>query len=445
MRIKAIGLLLLTAFMLLSACNSQIDYSPSEDAPAISDINLTPTPPLVAAVPSPAPTPSLVAAEPTPNPYPVLPGKIAILTREPLSSDRAHIETPWIRELTNRYGDENILIRTWPWRYRHFTSAAPYTALANIANNPDIGILIISHTTYGADQIISRLRYQRDDIFIIYINDYPSDLWDFDISNPFQNIHSQAYANLILEFNVPEMIKLFPQTAYAMGATAMAYFYDSTLEWRWEDGELIKDEHVKSDRHILMRQLSEEIGLRFIEVDTYGEMQCGSSTAMYMGEVLPALVENYGPDIAFYGLCNWRVLWYAVRSLGTFYLPRYPEWFTPTPINIAHELSLVDWSMHYCDMYIITAITNALAELNQLGRVASLPMKPSSLFHLAAVEYGIRWMNGEALGDEIDEGALQQIMIDIICNHTGRTHGVTLTRDASNGNYIRVLMDYLIY
>jgi hypothetical protein len=124
----------------------------------------------------------------------------------------------------------------------------------------------------------------------------------------------------------------------------------------------------------------------------------------------------------------------------------YEKWFEPSPIDFAHELEIADRDTANVReiSYYIAEIKRVFEKTNQQGRLASMPISPQILFPLAAAEYGIKWMKGEASKDEIDLYILEQILINLISEYTGLQKRVTVTRCTESG-VILILPEYLIY
>jgi len=342
-------------------------------------------------------------------------GKIAIITH----SHIAQQQWSWVAEITGHFGPQNTIV--YPW-------AAEIAQLADeIIGNPDIQVLLINPAGPDADNIAAQIRDKRDDIFIIF---HDTDTWGAQPSAP-------ENANLFLRINEEEMVRAFPTKARELGASVIAYFYDTET---WCDLTIWEESHL----HTLMREASAEAGLLFVEIDILGAMQCGSSTHMYMSEAIPPLLEEHGPDIVFVGLCNWRT-WGWVNSSGAVYLPLLQTWFTPDPIDIAGEAAFIfDSNIHQVDgifnvPLIINDIRHHLNEAGQLGRAATFPMAPRILFALASIEYGMRWSHGE----DIDIVVLEQIMTDIITQFTGEHVDIGLIRESEG--YLLVSMGYLVF
>jgi len=353
--------------------------------------------------------------EPMPEPIIESVSKVAIIADEFWQRGQ---EYSLVAALSEKHGNQSIVIYTWP---THYNSAETIAIIDDIITAPEIKVLLINPAFYETDHLVSLLREQRDDIFII--------------SNTDLN------ANLILEVDADKMLRTFPRKAYELGAKTLVYFYDSSVAWVWGEEDIIKEEYVKSDQHIMTREKSEEIGLRFIDIDIAGAIQCGSSYAMFMAETLPLLIENYGNDIVFFNLDNERLFW-SWRGLNMIYLPTHsPWWFEPTPADIAKELLITDISTGPA---LIQEIRTTLEEQNRLGRIASFPVSSHLMLPITAVEYGMRWANGEVSTTGIDLEVLEQIMMDFIVTHSGETGAVILT-EYLYPNHILVYIDFIIY
>jgi len=393
-----------------------------------------------------------------------LPGKIAIITTEGAPALSYHtLGGNSLVELIERYGSDNIIIYAWPGRFGNSAKQIDETVemINEIANNPDIRVLIINPAFHGTDHIVKVLNEQRGDIFVIYLehrltSDY------VERNSPFQSntlLDAVSNANLILDFDSSAMAKGFAQKSLELGANTLVYFYDTSILWAWGEEDFEEsisrsvDEYERSYLHNLMKEKSEEIGLQFVEVDIAGAIQCGSSYHMFMSETIPQLIENYGTDIVLFGLDNERVFW-SWRTHGFIYIPMYPSWFELHPAHLAIELPLVDGSNYlhgavHGAANLVEEIRKDLDERGLLGRIASLPISPHLLFPLSAAEYSVRWMNGEVSKAGIDTYVLGQIMTEVIEEHTDLQHGVAITTLYEEGvtyeNFILVLPDYLIY
>jgi len=370
-----------------------------------------------------------------------MPGKIAIIAYEHNTALGPNHGENWVIELKEIHGHENIIIYTHPIS-RSFRAAEVEAMIDEIAQNPEIRMLIINPARSGADHIAGMLRQQRDDIFIVYIG-YEITVYS---ENPFQDnalSHAASNANLILNINTNEMARRVPANALELGADTLIFFYDSVT---WDD-----EEFVESFIHSMMRDKSAEIGLMFVEIDIEGYIQCGSSFHMFLERMIPLLIEEYGTNIVLYGLDNWRVLGEWLRE-GLFFLPMSTNLLELCPASLALELQLIDWSAHirlYDIPRLIDEIRRYIEERGLQGRIAVPPMSPRMLFPLAAVEYGIMWMQGGVQIEGIDIQVMEQIMADLIVMHTGLNKNITLSPLEENGviyeNYMLILADLLIY
>jgi len=359
------------------------------------------------------------------EPEPPATDKIAIITDE--WSAHSH----WVTEVANRHGHDNVIVYSWPrWRYG-FPCDEAIGTINEIAANPEISVLIINPDYRDINELVDILRQQRDDIFVAIVGQINEEI--------------ALQADLILEFDYDAMRRAFPENAHALGADTLVFFYDGFI-WDWDLDE--PWEYEETYWHSFMREASAAAGLAFVEYNIAGEIQCGSSYGMFMGETVPYLLEAHGQDIVLFGLCNERVFWSWLGG-GFIYLPLHTSWFQPDPIVIANELRVRDFfddgrSSDASIAELIELIEEALGEMGQRGRVASWPMHTQELFALAAADYGSRRAHGDASEDGIALGLLLMIMTDLIEEYTG-LQGQGVTMMLLEGNKVLVLPDYLIY
>ena len=431
-RISQILVLALIAFAgLLTACGND-NVLPAEQEPEYAMQVALPEPPI--------------------NILPVLPasGRITILT-EPLGWGGVGWESysaNWLREI---HGGEKIYHST---TWGGSRSSMELTA-ESIINDPEIRVVIINSARLGTNWFVSKIREQRSDIFIVYI-DYESDGYcDYPyISQTFSE--GVAMADLILNIDMFEMYRNLPLQAQLLGAETLVFFYISG----WDDDSSWAESWYYYDEREAMRVASAEIGLRFVEVARSPWcIGCNSDFFMYKQENIPMLIDRYGRDIAFVGLGGPRMFAKSVRE-GVIYLPSYERSF-PTSLALGmQEYALVSAGFITTNTeelsdknnlpFIIDEIRTALDEHGMLGRVSTWPVSASTLLTYAAVEYGIKWINGYAPQNEIDIEILQQIMVDFIAKYSGEYGlGVNLAERVHDGNvyanYVLVFMEFMIY
>jgi len=320
----------------------------------------------------------------------------------------------WQYELIYRYGIENLNFYSWPSSRSSNLEFYIEELVSTIVENPDIKVLLVDDLVDISPQIVDEIKSHRQDIFIISIC----------------SRSSLANADLTVTFDSGMFYDTFPAVALDFGATTLVYFYDSMV---WGEYEVYEESVI----HTNMRNKSLEIGLNFVEVDIYGAIQCGSSHAMFLAEVLPPLLESYGPDVVFFGLDNERMFWHFIVEQSFIYLPMYSSWFDANPINIAHELSWgQDTQIHgiYDIPYLIDYIKNAFGEY--VKRLAIYPVSYDFLIPVAVVEYGLTRSGG---------GNLQEIIESLIFEFSGVNHDIVLSFDDSgSGNQVLFFMDYMM-
>jgi len=351
------------------------------------------------------------------------PGRIAMITESRWGANEQYIAATGLVE---KHGSDKIIHINAPELFGRNRLEYAATIAEQIIQDSDIRVLIINPAENGADDLVSLVWAQRSDIFVIYIEDR------------YRESSDVSMADLVLGINMLEMNAAFPAQAQRLGAEAIIFF---AIDDCW-------DGICCSQARNIIRPKSEAIGLNFVEIFrcryTIG---CGSSLAMYMTETMPALIEKYGQNIAFAGLCDERFLW-SFPGNGTIYptsliVPPSPQFvaqglFVPR----LRDMALERFFDKNNTALIIAETRKALAERNLLGRISTWPVSANTMLTYAAVEYGIQWMNNEV--PQIDLAALEQIMVGFIAAYSGEEGlGVTLTRHSQN--HILVFMDFMTY
>jgi hypothetical protein len=165
----------------------------------------------------------------------------------------------------------------------------------------------------------------------------------------------------------------------------------------------------------------------------------------YILKDMPKMVEQYGKDTAFFATnCGLQIpLIKAVAENGAM----YPSPCDPSPYH-GYPLALGVMSNDYDGGrleldYVISESARMLKEHGVLGRFSNWPVPASMMFTHAAVEYAIKWLNGEVPKEGLDTAVLAQCMKDYA--------GVdAFLRDYDEGdghfpNWQFVLLDYMIY
>ena len=381
---------------------------------------------------------------------PQVPGRIAILT-EPFGWGGVGWEwfsANWLYEM---HGGE-MIVHDSRWGG---SRGSMYVAAEEIINDPEIKVIIINSAPRGVNYFISKIREQRSDIFIVYI-EYDSDNY---CDYPYISLNfseSVGMADLILNIDMFGMYRNLPIQAQALGADTLAFFYIDG----WDDNSDWAAHSYFYDERAIMREISEEIGLRFVEV-ARGPfcIQCGGSDYMYRRENVLPLIDSYGRDIVFVGLGGPRMLAMALLE-GIIYLPSYMRssparlvWdmreYVRVPAAFVNASNEELSNKNHLE-FIIYGLRYALDEHGMLGRVSTWPVSASTLLTYAAVEYGIKWMNGDVPQDGIDIELLQLIMTEFIAEYSGEYGlGVHLTQREREGivydNYVLVFMDFMTY
>jgi hypothetical protein len=128
-----------------------------------------------ASLPEPEPVPSPVYV---PSPAPMmepelesesdskekLSGKIAIVTNTVDGGDEEYRSAEHIQE---KYGKDYVIHRTWPVNFSA-EGEMMIQILQEIADDPDVKVLIINQAVMNTNAAVRRFRERRDDVFIVY-------------------------------------------------------------------------------------------------------------------------------------------------------------------------------------------------------------------------------------------------------------------------------------
>ncbi|MCL2108237.1 MAG: DUF3798 domain-containing protein [Oscillospiraceae bacterium] len=246
---------------------------------------------------------------------------------------------------------------------------------------------------------------------------------DLEVSENSELLEEAVYLTLVFDYE--KMAEILPVKAQELGADTIIYFRHETEP---------DSDYVETERHRIMREKCDEIGLLFVEQPFY-HPTCGSDYARFMGEEVSPIVEEYGTDSVIVGLDNWRVF-----SMRTIFVPTHQGWFE-CPIGI-NQYRFSNYNSEDEIPRQIEVARENLAEIGELGRVASWAMPMKTLFALAAAEYGDISENSE---QGIDLIRLEKIMRDIITENTGVQTDVYLKICEERENHVLVMPEYFTY
>jgi hypothetical protein len=180
-----------------------------------------------------------------------------------------------------------------------------------------------------------------------------------------------------------------------------------------------------------------------------------------MLEEIPKLVAQYGKDTAFFCTnCGLQIpLIKAVVDNGAIYpSPCCPSPFHGFPLALGLLSGTFGDAQSVFDMFgtqdtaakVIAATTEKLREKGMLGRVSTWPVPVSMLSTHGAVEYAIKWINGEVPKDGIDKKVLEKCMADyagvaVETRTLGTQEADFDISDVPFPNWLFITMGYLTY
>lgn len=308
--------------------------------------------------------------------------KIGIMTGTVAQGEEEYRAAQMIKE---KYGDM-IECVTYPDNF----VKEQETTIANmmqLASDPDIKAIIMCIGITGASAAFEKVREERPDILLICGNT---------VEDP--DMLSQIVDVLIHPDEV-NMGYTIPQQAKDMGAETFVHYSFP----RHMSSPLYKE------RFDIMKEECERLGIKFVEEtcpDPMGDLVI-SGAQMFILEDIPKKVEEYGKNTCFFNTnCSMQEpLIKASLDSGAI----VAQQCCPSPYHgypTALGISVDDENAGNTD-YIIEAIRQKVAEKNGTGRFSTWETPVNMTIIESAVEYAIKYCNGETNGKN-DPEALKQ-------------------------------------
>jgi len=304
-----------------------------------------------------------------------------------------------------KYGEDKVEILSWPFSYLNENEEMT-EILRNIADDPDVKVLVINYAVINTNASVDALLEKRDDIFIAYCD--PAE-------NP-PEVSKRAH--LVLNENGMLRGELIVMQAKALGAKVFAHY---SFPRHMAVPTL-------SQRRDIMKDACEREGLTFVDLTSLDPTDDGGIPAaqQFILEDVPRQVARLGKDTAFFATnCAMQVpLIIKIVEEGAI----YPEPCCPSPyhgfvpaLGIPDRRFLDDegWPATALPSEIIADTRSVLAERNMTGRMSVAALPPEMLFTYIAVEYGIKWMNGEVPKEGVDTEVLEQLIAESIVEYAG--------------------------
>ena len=434
---KALGIFMFGILLTgLAACgNGNETPQPTEPEPVIETV-------IVEQVPEPP-----VEAEPEG----LLPGRIAIVTNTFVQNPEEYISAQYI---LNKFGEEYVIHRTWPLMFMQ-EGEMMIEILQEIANDPDVRVLIINQAVENTNAAVEAFRERRDDVFVIYASPNDSRLardhrraeGNPQVILGHYNVIAEN-ADLIFNTNRPTIGYHFVRQAVTMGAETIIHYSSSRH---------MAVPHLAARRDGI-RDAAEAAGIAFHDLDSYDPLIERSDFVGLPffpggGWDVSKRVAEFGVNTAFFStLCRHQLpILDRVFEYGAIYVqPCCPSPFHVFPVALGIAANQSEALEYFSPAEMIEAIRKEVIAADVTGRISTIPLPDGMLFTYTAVEYGIKWMRGEVSKEEIDLEVLSQIMVDVIAEQTGvEGLGVNLTKHEFEGNifpnFILVTQDYLTF
>lgn len=348
-------------------------------------------------------------------------GKVAIITNTLSQNEEEYRSAEQMKE---KYGDR-IVHELWPDNFMA-EQEQMVSIVAKIASDPDIKALIINQAVPGTNAAVDKLLETRDDMFIVYCT-------------PQENPPDVATrASLILQPDELKMGDNIPVQAKKLGAkTIVHYSFPRHMS-----------QVLLSSRRQLMKDMSEEIGIQFVDAtapDPTGD-QGVTGAQQFILEDVPKMIEKYGKDTAFFSTnCSMQIpLIKATLDGGGI----YPQPCCPSPYHGYPAALGIESTGFSADgmQHVIAETTRILEEKGGLGRFSTWPVPVAMMFTVSGTEYALKWIDGE-VGKDLDVKVLESLMKDY-ANVAVETTSYSETVDGATVEYPAyklVIMDFLTY
>lgn len=297
--------------------------------------------------------------------------KIAVITK-PLSESRETFETA--QQLKEEYGD-TIVTATYPHNY-DTQPEQTVAAIAAIADDPDIRVMIFAEAVNGTAAGIKKVRETRNDILII------TGMTAEDATE------IAPLSDLCLIENKKNTGTTIVEQAIAMGAKTFVYI---TCQNDLANSSI--NTHGEK-----LKETCASLGLPFVEAlapDPSGSAGV-AGTQNWLNVNIPLYVEEYGENTAFYAT-NEAMSVPLVRQVAACGAI-LPQLCDPSPYHGYPEAFDIDLTDHEADTaYLLRQIKSAIASYNNEGRMAAWSVPKNLIVLQAGVDYSLQWCKGTVI------------------------------------------------
>ena len=285
------------------------------------------------------------------------------------------------------------------------------TILRLVAENPEVGAIIINQAVLNTNAAIDVVRRVRgDDIFIVAVNPFerPDDV--------------SMRADLALGTNHAAIGEHFVAQAVAMGAhTIVHYSFPRHMAVPW-----------MAARRDSMANAAAAAGIAFHDLDSPDPMEEGGMPAsqLFIYQDVPRRIQEFGVDTVFFSTnCGQQIpLISRVLSGGALYVqPCCPSPFhaVPTALGLAADQIEAVQFFSISDMNELKA--QIVAEFGMTGRLSNWPVPLSMAFTEVGFYYAVEWLNGR-----LNTGAVVYPDMDLV----NRLFGDFVERQIGERSYL---------
>ena len=316
-----------------------------------------------------------------------------------------------------KYGDM-IVTATYPDNFSTETEQTIAT-VTNMAADPAVKVIVFVQAVPGATAAINKVKETRDDI--LFVSGVCAE-------DPGVIAAASDICMLVDEISMGTMV--IDQAAKQGAKTFVHISFERHLGYA-----------TISARQALFKQRCAELGLEYVEAtapDPTGDAGVTGAQA-WITENIKVYVDQYGKDTAFFCTnCSMQVpLIQQVAELGAI----YPLQCCPSPYHAYPSAFNISTEGHEGDVaYMLEQIKAKVAEYGNSGRMSTWEVSVNMMMIESAVEYGIKWCEGE-ITERCDEAALLAEMKKIAGEATSISH----YSDASTGelnNFFMILCPF---
>ncbi len=295
------------------------------------------------------------------------------------------------QQIQEKYGEEHVLIQTYPDKFMDEQE----TVIANIvgmASDPDVKAIIAVQAIPGTAAAFEKAREMRGDDILLISGQVQEDP---------EMVSSRN--DIVLQLDDLGMGPAMVEQVKKQGAeTFVHYSFPRHMSYA-----------LLSTRRDILRDLCEEEGIEFVEVDSpdpTGDAGISGSQQFILEDV-PKQVDKYGKDTAFFSTnCSQQPpLIKAVYDAGAI----YPQPCCPSPYHgfpSALQIDIPEDKQGDTE-WMIEQIRAKMSENNMTGRMSSWPVPMAMSFMRSSADYAVEWINGD-IEERWDQAAMERLMFE---------------------------------